>query len=173
MSESFQHRRVRQRPTRVNITYDVETGDAILTRDLPFIMGVMADLSGDGAADLPEVSDREFAEITPENFDKVLRGAKPRLEFSVDNRLDPDSDEKIGVSLKFESFADFTPDRIAENVEPLRKLLDKRKDLSDLKSMLATNRGLGKAIQAALSDDDKMDRLRNELEGPGGDHGEG
>ena len=173
MAESFQQRRKRQRPARVNITYDVETGGAILKRELPFIMGVMADLSGDGADELPDIADRQFTELTPDNFDKVLRGMKPRLQYAVDNKLEPDSQDKIGIELSFESFADFSPERIAEQVDPLKKLLDKRQDLADLKGKLATNRKLNKALQEALGDDDKKARLKDELEaaGPGDDDG--
>ena len=169
MAESFQHRRKRQRPTRVNITYDVETGGAMLKRELPFIMGVMSDLSGDGADDLPDVEDRQFVEIKPDNFDKVLKGMKPRLQYTVDNKLEADSEDKIGIELKFESFEDFTPENVARQVEPLQKLLDKRQDLADLKGKLATNRNLNKAIQAALGDDDKKAQLQGEIEAAGGD----
>lgn len=172
--ESFQQRRKRQRPARVNITYEVETGGAMVKRELPFIMGVMADLSGDGIDDMPDVADREFVEITPDNFDKVLKGMNPRLQFAVDNKLDPDSEEKIGIELDFESFDDFSPERIAEQVEPLRKLLEKRKDLADLKGKLATNRKLNKMLQAALGDDEKKEMLKDELESAGDDDdGEG
>lgn len=169
MAESFQHRRKRQRPTRVNITYDVEIGDAIEKKELPFIMGVMAELSGDGAEDLPDIVDRDFVELTPDNFDKVLKGMSPKLRYSVDNKLEPDSEDKIGVELAFESFDDFSPERVAQQVEPLRKLLEKRRDLADLKSKLATNRKLNKALQEALGDDEKKARLLEELQSSGGD----
>lgn len=164
MAESFQQRRKRQRPTRVNLVYEVETGGAMVKRELPFIMGVMSDLSGDGADDLPEVADRQFVEIKPDNFDKVLKGMKPRLTYAVDNKLEPDSEDKIGVELKFESFDDFSPERVAQQVEPLRKLVEKRQDLADLKSKLATNRNLNKAIQKALGDDAAKEQLKSELE---------
>lgn len=169
MAESFQQRRKRQRPARVNITYEVETGGAMLKRELPFIMGVMADLSGDGADDLPDVEDRKFVEIKPDNFDKVLRGMSPRLQFAVDNKLEPDSEDKIGVELTFESFDDFSPERVAEQVDPLKKLLEKRRDLADLKGKLATNRKLNKKLQEALGDDAQKDQLKDELESSGGD----
>jgi type VI secretion system protein ImpB len=172
MAESFQQRRKRQRPTRVNLVYEVETGGAMVKRELPFIMGVMSDLSGDGAEDLPEIADRQFVEIKPDNFDKVLKGMKPRLTYAVDNKLDPDSGEKIGVELKFESFDDFTPERVAAQVDPLRKLMEKRRDLADLKGKLATNRNLNKAIQAALGDDASKEKLKAELESTeGGEDG--
>ena len=171
MSESFQQRRMRQRPARVNLTYEVHTGGAMVMKELPFVMGVMADLSGDGADDLPEVSDREFVEIKPDNFDKVLKGLKPRLEYAVDNKLEEGSTDKLGVSLKFDSFADFSPERVAEQIEPLKQLLDKRKSLSDLKSKLATNRKLNKMIQQHLGDDASKSKLLEELKDVGGTDG--
>jgi len=169
MAESFQQRRKRQRPTRVNLVYEVETGGAMVKRELPFIMGVMADLSGDGADDLPEIAERQFVEIKPDNFDKVLKGMKPRLTFAVDNKLDPDSEDKIGVELKFESFDDFSPEQVARQVDPLRQLLEKRQELSDLKGKLATNRKLNKALQEALGDEGSKSQLKEELESLGGD----
>lgn len=172
MAESFQQRRKRQRPTRVNLVYEVETGGAMVKRELPFIMGVMSDLSGDGAEDLPEVADRQFVEIKPDNFDKVLKGMKPRLSYAVDNKLEPDSEDKIGVELKFESFDDFSPERVAQQVDPLRKLMEKRQNLADLKAKLATNRNLNKAIQQALGDDESKARLKEELDSrEGGEDG--
>jgi type VI secretion system protein ImpB len=141
----------------------------MVKRELPFIMGVMSDLSGDGADDLPEVADRQFVEIKPDNFDKVLKGMKPRLTYAVDNKLDPDSGDKIGVELKFESFDDFSPEKVAQQVGPLRQLLEKRQELSDLKGKLATNRKLNKALQQALGDDDSKARLKEELANLGGD----
>jgi type VI secretion system protein ImpB len=169
MAESFQQRRKRQRPTRVNLVYEVETGGAMVKRELPFIMGVMSDLSGDGADDLPEIADRQFVEIKPDNFDKVLKGMKPRLTYAVDNKLDPDAEDKIGVELKFESFDDFSPERVAQQVDPLRQLLEKRQELSDLKGKLATNRKLNKALQQALGDDDSKAKLKEEIDNLGGD----
>ncbi len=169
MAESFQQRRKRQRPTRVNLVYEVETGGAMVKRELPFIMGVMADLAGDNAENLPELPDREFAEVKPDNFDKVLKGIAPKLQYSVDNKLEPDSEDKIGIELNFQSFDDFSPEKVAEQVEPLKALLDKRRDLADLKSKLATNRKLNKAIQAALGDEDSKSQLKSELESSGGE----
>jgi len=136
---------------------------------LPFIMGVLADLSGDG--ELPEVRDREFTEINPDNFNKVLKASNPRLTFSVDNKLSDDGG-KLGVDLNFESFEDFSPDRVANQVEPLKALLDKRKQLADFRSKLATNYKLDQALQKALGSDEEKDRLKAELETEGGDDGE-
>jgi type VI secretion system protein ImpB len=173
MNDSFQQRRKRQRPARVNITYDVETGGAMVKKELPFVMGVLADLSGDGADQLPELADREFVEVRPDNFDKVLKGMKPKLQFAVDNKLEEGATDRIGVELEFAEFADFSPERVAGRVEPLKKLLDKRKDLADLKGKLATNRKLNKLLQHVLADEESKAKLRSELEGEGGEHGAG
>ena len=180
MAESFQKRRIRQRPTRVNISYDVHTGDAIEKKELPFVMGVMADLSGDGAESLPDLRDRKFTEIGPENFDNVLKSSNAALTFSVDNKLSSEEGGKLGVNLKFEKFDDFSPDAVASQVEPLQELLEKRRQLSDLRGKLASNFKLDKALQAALGDEEKMDKLKEDLaaepaeeaEGDGGDDGE-
>jgi type VI secretion system protein ImpB len=170
MAESFQKRRNRQRPTRVNISYDVEVGDAIVKKEIPFIMGVLADLSGDGASELPDLKDRKFVEIGPENFDKVLKAANAKLAYSVDNKLS-DKGGKLGVNIKFESFGDFSPDKVAEQVEPLKELLDKRKQLVDLKGKLTTNFKLDQALQAALGNEENMKRLKAELDSKGGTDG--
>ncbi len=176
MAESFQKRRIRQRPTRVNISYEVDTGDAIEQKELPFIMGVMADLSGDGAESLPDLRDRKFIEIGPENFDKVLKSSNAALTLSVDNKLSGEEGGKLGVSLKFEKFDDFSPDAVANQVEPLKELLEKRKQLSDLRGKLASNFKLDQALQAALGDEEKMGQLKKdiaakEVEGGEGDDG--
>jgi type VI secretion system protein ImpB len=173
MAKSFQHRRSRQRPTRVNISYDVETGGAMEKKEIPFVMGVMSDLSGDGVDSLPDVTDRKFTEISADSFDKVMRGMNPRLQFAVDNKLEADSDEKFAVELEFKEFADFAPDRVAKQVEPLRKLLQRREDLVDLKGRLQTNRNfsktLNKSLQGALGDESRKEQLKREVEGEGGD----
>lgn len=176
MAESFQKRRNRQRRTRVNIEYEVHTGDAIEMKELPFIMGVMADLAGDGASELKDLKDRDFIEIGPENFDKVLKKTNPKLTYSVDNKLSEEGG-KLGVELEFKSFDEFSPDNVARQVEPLRELLDKRRELTDLRGKLASNYKLDQALQEAMGDDEKMARLKEELEAKaepeGEDDGEG
>lgn len=167
MAQSFQHRRKRQRPTRVSLTYDVETGGALEKKELPFVMGVMSDLSGDGIDELDEVEKRKFTEINPDNFDKVLKGMKPKLSYTVANKLEPDSEDKIGIELNFEKFDDFSPEAIVEQVEPLKQLLDKRRDLGDLKAKLAGNRNLTKELQKALDDDDKKAQLKEDIAAAG------
>lgn len=123
----------RNRAPRVQIDYDCE----ILSerkRELPFVMGVMGDLSGKPEEALPSLNDRKFTEIDNENFDDVLKESKPRVAFQVDNTLTGEG--KMSVDLTFESLEDFSPDAIARKVEPLRKLLEARTQLSNLASYM-------------------------------------
>src|SRR5688572_1736554 len=122
--ESTQHKVGRVRAPRVQITYDVETGGAIEMKELPFVVGVLADLSGKPEQPLPNLKDpkRKFVEIDRDNFDEVLKGIKPRLAYKVDSKLTND-DTKMGVELKFESIEDFGPEQVANQVEPLKKLV--------------------------------------------------
>lgn len=160
--ESLQKKIGRVRPPRVQITYDVETGGAIEKKELPFVAAVLADLSGDPAAPLPAVKDRKFVEIDRDNFDQVLAKMAPRLAFKVDNKLS-DDDTKIGVELKFSSMEDFEPQRLAEQVEPLRKLMELRRKLANLRSSLYGNDKLEKMLQQVLNNAGELDKLRGEV----------
>src|ERR1700722_18345155 len=117
--ESTQHKLDRVRPPRVHITYDVELGGAIEMKELPFVAGVLADLSGKPDEPLGRLRDRKFVEIDRDNFDDVLKGMKPRLAFQVDNQLTNDN-TKMGVELRINSIEDFEPEQVANQVEPLR-----------------------------------------------------
>ena len=141
--ESVHKKLERVRPPRVNITYEVETGGAIEVRELPFVMGVLADFGGHPTEELPKLKDRKFVEVTLDNFDDVLGSMKPHLHMTVDNKLTGDANAgKIGVDLTFESLADFAPDRVAQKVEPLQKLLDLRNQLADLRGKIQSNEKL-------------------------------
>jgi type VI secretion system protein ImpB len=163
MPESVHRKLERVRPPRVHITYDVETGDAIQMKELPFVMGVLADLSGQPADPLPRLKDRKFVEVTPDNFDDVLKKMAPHLAFKVDNKLSGEAG-KIGVDLKFESLDDFAPDRVAQQVEPLRKLLELRQQLADLRGSLQGNDKLDEILQATINDADRLGKLKSEIE---------
>src|SRR5690349_1442791 len=129
--ESTQHKLDRVRRPRVHITYDVEIGDAIEMKELPFVVGVLADLSGKPEEPLPPLKDRKFTEIDRDNFNEVLKGMKPHLAFRVDNQL-TDDDTKMAVELRFNSLDDFEPEQVVQQVEPLRQLLEVRRQLSGL-----------------------------------------
>lgn len=136
--ESLQKKVGRVRPPRVHITYDVQVGDAIEKRDLPFVVGVMADLSGMPDKPLPPIAKRKFVAIDRDNVNDVMKKIGPRLAFKVPNRLSED-DTKLNVELRFESMDDFQPARIAQQVTPLRKILDLRNSLANLRSSLIGN----------------------------------
>src|ERR1035438_9626439 len=129
--ESLQKKVGRVRPPRAHITYDVQVGDAIEKRDLPFVAGVLADLSGMPDKALPPIAKRKFVEIDRDNFNDVMKKIGPRLAFKVQNRLSED-DTKLNVELRFESMEDFQPANIARQITPLRKLLELRSSLSNL-----------------------------------------
>jgi type VI secretion system protein ImpB len=173
MAESSQHTLGRIRPPRVNITYDVEVGGAIEKKELPFVMGVLGDFSGQPVEPLEKLKDRKFVEVTPDNFDQVLSSMKPHLAFTVDNKLS-DEGGKIAVDLSFESLEDFQPDRVAQQVEPIKKLLELRSQLADLRGSLQGNEKLEEILQASVSDEEKLKKLEAELDamGAGDDDGE-
>lgn len=164
MAESTQKKLERVRPPRVSISYEVETGGAIEKKELPFLMGVMGDFSGQPTEPLPRLKERKFVEVTPENFDDVLASMKPHLAFSVENKLSENSDApKLKVDLNFRSMDDFSPDAIAKQVPPLKALLDLRTQLSDLRGSLQTNEKLDEILQETLGDKEKLNKLRGEL----------
>lgn len=173
MAESIQQKLGRVRAPRVHISYEVEVGDAMEMKELPFVMGVLADLTGHPKGDRPSLKDRKFTEITPDNFDDVLARMEPHLQFKVENRLTDDEDAgKLGVDLDFKSMDDFSPERVAQQVEPLRKLLELRQQLSDLRGSLQGNDKLEEILQSTLSDEEKLEKLKSELgEQASGDEG--
>jgi type VI secretion system protein ImpB len=148
MPESTQKKLSRIRPPRVQITYDVEIGDAIQMKELPFVVGIMADLSGKPAEALPKLKDRKLVEIDRDNFNDVLASCAPRLALRVDNKLAKD-DSKLNVELHFRNIDDFGPAEVVKQIEPLRKLFEARQKLMDL---------LGK-----LDGNDKLDALLQEI----------
>ncbi|HET9985790.1 MAG TPA: type VI secretion system contractile sheath small subunit [Longimicrobiales bacterium] len=169
MAESVNKKLERVRPPRVHISYDVETGGAIEMRELPFVMGVLGDFTGHPTEPLAKLKDRKFVDVNPDNFDDVLKSMKPHLAFTVDNLLSDDPGAgKLGVDLKFESLDDFSPDRVAQQVDPLRKLLELRQQLADLRGSLQGNEKLDEILQATISDADKLGKLKTEIDFEGG-----
>lgn len=154
-SESLQHKLERVRAPRVRITYDLELGGSVEMKEIPLVVGVLADLSGKPDTPLPKLKERKFVEVDRDNFDSVLDGMKPRLALRVDNRLTRDGSQ-LGVELRFESLDDFHPERVASQVEPLRKLVEARRKLSDLLNKLDGNDHLEKLLQEVLSSSDSL-----------------
>jgi type VI secretion system protein ImpB len=170
--ESIQHKLDRVRPPRVHITYDVEIGDAIVMKELPFVVGVLADLSGKPDEPLPQLRDRKFVDIDRDNFNDVLKGTKPHLAFRVDNKLTND-DTKLGVELRFTNMDDFEPERVVQQVEPLRKLLEIRGQLKGLLAKTDGNDRLTEQLQEIINNTELLQQLSKEagLEAPGGEGG--
>jgi len=159
--ESIQGKLGRVRPPRVHITYDVEVGDAIQLKELPFVVGVLADLSGKPDEPLPQVKDRKFVDIDRDNFDAVLKGMKPRIAYRVDNKL-ADDDSKLGVELRFNNIQDFEPEQVVNQVEPLRKLAEARKKLSDLMAKMDGNDRLVELMDEVIKNTDALQKLNKE-----------
>lgn len=168
--ESLQKKLDRVRPPRVQITYDVEVGGAIELKELPFVVGVMGDFVGKPEEPLPPLKNRKFVEIDPDNFNQVLSGMKPRLAFTVENKLQDDG-SKMGVELNFNNIEDFEPDNVVQQVEPLRKLVEARQKLADLRSKMDGNEKLENLLNDVISDADKQKELSDALglEEGGGD----
>jgi type VI secretion system protein ImpB len=166
--QSTQHKLDRVRPPRVQITYDVEVGGAIEMKELPFVMGVLGDFTGQPTEPLARVKDRKFVDVNPDNFDSVLANMKPHLNYSVENKLSEDPDAaKLRVDLNFKSMDDFSPENVARQVGPLRELLELRDRLADLRGSMQGNDKLEELLRESVSDKDKLAKLRGEM-GMGG-----
>lgn len=159
--ESTQHKLDRVRAPRVQITYDVEVGNAIELKELPFVLGVLGDFSGQPEQPLAAMKDRKFVEINPDNFDSVLKGMAPHLSYSVKNSLSSDPDAgQVKVDLRFEGMDDFSPENVAKQVKPLKELLDLRAKLSNLRGSLQGNDKLDDVLMEVLKNTaEKRDRL--------------
>ena len=170
MAESIQHKLDRVRPPRVQITYDVQIGDAIQMKELPFVMGIMSDLSGNSPANpLPRVKERKFVNLDPDNFNDVLAGIGPGLALRVADRLSNDPESMLNVQLAFKSIDDFSPVSIVNQVEPLRKLFEARQRLNDLLAKLAGNDTLDSLLQEVIANTEELKQLQ---EMTGGNNGE-
>ena len=157
--ESTQHKLDRVRPPRVQITYDVETGGAIEMKELPFVVGILADLSGKPEKPLPKLKNRKLVEIDRDNFDKVLEKSAPRLAFRVDNKLVKD-DSQLNVELKFKSFEDFEPQNVVRQIKPLAKLLEARQRLTDLLAKLDGNDDLDALLLEIAAKTDELQEIK-------------
>ncbi len=167
MSESSQKFIARNRPPRVQIEYDVETYGAEKKVQLPFVMGVLADLSGDPAEPLEDVAERKFLETDVDNFDDRLKSMKPRASFRVKNTLTGEGE--LGVDLTFESMDDFSPGRVAQRVEALQKLLQARTQLAQLATYMDGKTGAEELVAQLISDPSLLKELAEkplEVESP-------
>ena len=167
MAESIQHKLDRVRPPRVQITYDLEIGDAIEMRELPFVVGMMADLSGDRDPDveMKAVKERKFVEIDRDNFNDIMEDVSPRLAMRVENKLTDDADDsQLNVVLNFRRLEDFEPVNVVKQVPAMAKLYEARSKLRDLLAKLDGNDSLEKMLQEIVENTDKQQEVRKNIE---------
>ena len=164
----------RVRKPRVHITYDVETNGAAVARELPFVVGVMGDFSGNPTTPLKSIKDRKFVQIDRDNFNDVMAKMTPELHFKVDNTLAGDGSQ-MAVDLKFNAMEDFDPAKVVNQVDPLKKLLETRNKLNDLMSKVDRSEELEGILEKVLQNEDDLKKLQTDLgvEGGAGDGGEG
>ena len=162
MAESQQQKLSRIRRPRVHITYDVETNGAMQKIELPFVVGVMADLSGQPKDPLPPLKERKFVNIDRDNFNDVLAKSAPRLGLRVPNKLSG-AEGNLSLELNFKHIDDFEPDKVAAQVAPLKELLDMRLRLGQLLTKLEGNDKLEQMLTGILGDTEKAMALAKEL----------
>ncbi|WP_432723268.1 type VI secretion system contractile sheath small subunit [Jeongeupia wiesaeckerbachi] len=160
MAESTQHKLDRVRPPRVQITYDVEIGNAIEKKELPLVVGILADLAGKPETTRDKLGDRRFVDIDRDNFNGVLHAIAPRLVVQVDNALGGEDKKQLNIELKFEKFEDFDPVNIVKQVEPLRRLYEARQKLRDLLTKLDGNDQLDQLLQNVVANTDELQEIK-------------
>lgn len=171
MSGSVHDKLSRVRKPRVHITYDVETEGAVVQKELPFVMGVLGDFSGNPTEPLKPLKDRKFVQIDRDNFNDIMARMTPGLNIKVENTIAGDGSE-MAVDLKFKSMDDFEPGKIAQQVEPLKKLLETRDRLRDLLTKVDRSEDLEGVLEKILQNTEELKKLSGEL-GVEGTQGEG
>ncbi|MGH1470073.1 MAG: type VI secretion system contractile sheath small subunit [Cellvibrionaceae bacterium] len=156
--ESIHKKLNRVRKPRVHISYDVETEGASVQKELPFVVGVMGDFSGDPTSPLKPLKDRRFVQIDRDNFDEALKSMTPGLQLKVKNTI-ADDDSEFAVNLKFESMEDFEPAAIVNQVEPLKKLLETRNKLRDLSTKADRSEELESILERVLNNEADLNEL--------------
>jgi len=162
MAESIHEKLKRVRPPRVHITYDVETEGAVIQKELPFVVGVIGDFSGNPTAPLQPLKNRKFVQIDRDNFNEVMARMTPGLNMRVENTLKGDGSE-MSVQLKFNGIEDFDPASVVAQVEPLRRLLETRNRLRDLATKVDRSDKLENLLEQILSNDEQIKKLASDL----------
>ena len=165
MSEITHKKLTRIRPPRVQITYDVETGGAIEKKELPLIVGILADLAGKPETPMVPIKARKFVEIDRDNFNDVMASISPRLAFQVDSKLKEGDDSKMNVELKFKKLDDLRPEQVVQQIETLRKLFEARQRLNDLLAKLDGNDDLDVLLQDIAANTDSQQQIKAAVEG--------
>jgi type VI secretion system protein ImpB len=157
-NSSVQKKLQKVRPPRVQMTYDVEIGDAIENKELPLVVGVVGDFGGNSEVPQKRLKERSFVGIDRDNFDEVMKGIEPRATYRVQNELTGEGGQ-FAVDLTFRSMDDFRPEAVVNQVEPLRKLLEARTKLADLRNKLAGNDKLEDLLNDVLNSTETMVQL--------------
>lgn len=160
--DSIHDKLSRVRKPRVHITYDVETEGAMVKKELPFVVGVMGDFSGNNSDSPKPLKDRRFIQIDRDNFDDVMRRMSPKLRLKVDNKLS-DDDSQMAVELAFNSMDDFQPAAVVSQVEPLRELMETRNKLRDLMTKVDRSEELEELLERVLNNSDDLQKLNADL----------
>lgn len=161
-SESQQQKLNRVRKPRVHITYEVDTEGAQVVKELPFVVGVMGDFSGDPTQELDPLNKRKFIDINRDDFNEIMKRMTPGLNLRVENTLQDDGSE-MSVNLKFDKIEDFEPANVVSQVEPLRKLMETRDKLRDLATKIDRSDDLENVLEQVLSNDGQLKQLSGEL----------
>ncbi|HBN9628911.1 TPA: type VI secretion system contractile sheath small subunit [Pseudomonas aeruginosa] len=159
MAESTQHKLDRVRPPRVQITYDVEIGNAIEKKELPLVVGILADLSGKPDTPPAKLVERRFVDIDRDNFNEILSSISPRATLQVDNTISGD-DSKLNVELRFNHIEDFDPVNLVKQVVPLRRLFEARQRLRDLLTKLDGNDDLDQVLQDVVANTEGLQEIK-------------
>ncbi|HHK2821103.1 TPA: type VI secretion system contractile sheath small subunit [Pseudomonas aeruginosa] len=159
MAESTQHKLDRVRPPRVQITYDVEIGNAIEKKELPLVVGILADLSGKPDTPPAKLVERRFVDIDRDNFNEILSSISPRATLQVDNTISGD-DSKLNVELRFNHIEDFDPVNLVKQVVPLRRLFEARQRLRDLLTKLDDNDDLDQLLQDVVANTEGLQEIK-------------
>jgi type VI secretion system protein ImpB len=162
MAESIHEKLKRVRKPRVHITYEVETEGAEVLKELPFVVGILGDFSGDPTQPLRPLSERKFIQIDRDNFNDVMTRLTPGLNLRVDNKL-ADDGSQMAVNLKFNAIEDFEPARVAEQVPALKALLDTRSKLRDLMSKVDRSEQLESLLEQILTNESELKSLSDQL----------
>ncbi|WP_019457577.1 type VI secretion system contractile sheath small subunit [Acinetobacter sp. GG2] len=161
--ESVQKKLQRIRPPRVQLTYDVEIGDAREAKELPFVVGVMGDFSAASELERTKLKDKKFINVDLDNIDEVMESLSPRAAFQVDNTLTEEGG-RMAVDLTFKSIEDFRPENVVQQVDPLKKLVEARERLTDLRNKISNSERLEDLLDEVLKNTDQIRKLSAEAD---------
>lgn len=156
--DSVQKKLAKVRAPRVHLTYDVEVGDSIETKEIPFVVGVLGEFSGDSVLEQPRLKDKKFVEVDLDTFDEVMAGLAPRATFRVSNNLS-DKGGEFAVDLAFNRIDDFRPEAVAAQIEPLKQLVQARDRLADLRNKISANEKLEDLLDDVLKNTEQVRKM--------------